>query len=83
MGKGRPVHPGNLGNRCLGHVQGEQVLDFFLAAIQLGFAQHPWGAINIKLGGKCECGFKEVELGAQTVAQELGGRAAFAHGFHH
>jgi hypothetical protein len=39
--------------------------------------------INIKLGCKCQCRFKEIELRPQAVAQTLSTRAAFADGLPH
>ena len=41
------------------------------------------GGIRIKLGGKCQCGLKEIELRSQALAQTLGARAAFPDRFPH
>jgi hypothetical protein len=43
----------------------------------------PLHGICVKLGSKCQCRFKEIELRPQAVAQTLSTRAALADGFPH
>src|SRR6266542_3411049 len=47
------------------------------------WTEAPSSGINVKLGGKCQCRFKEIELRSQAVAQALSRGATFPDGLRH